>query len=205
MALPDEVFDELPSPAWLLDEEYRPDFRTVYGRLAREAHQIDVAIRKIRLSGVSLGREELGAPSRIRVILAEIDILTMASEAESLAARPNGRWRLKLIIEMLETGTLDVRSAPLGGWAPDFSVFSGGELPWSTLVGPHWFERPYPHRGPALASVHHGEGARRLARRFHHLWEDAHDVRTPLVETLQDGLHRVPIPPDPSPLDSGSP
>jgi len=199
MAFPDEVFDDPPSPAWLLDEEHRPDFRTVYGRLAREAHRIDVAIRKIRLSGVSLGREELGAPAGIRLILAEIDVLAMASEAESLAARPNGRWRLKLIIEMLETGALDVRSAPLGGWAPDFSIFSGSELPHSTLVGPHWFERPYPHRGPALASVHQGEGARRLARRFHQLWEEAHDVRSPLLETLQEGLHRVAFPRDPAP------
>lgn len=192
MAFPDDVFHEAPSPAWLLDEESQPDFRTVYGRLARKAHRIDVAIRKIRLAGVSLGREELGAPATIRLILAEIDVLTMASEAESLAARPSGRWRLELIIRLLETGALDVRSAPLGGWAPDFTVFSGTESAHFTLVGPHWFERPYPHRGPAVAAVHRGAGARRLARRFRQIWEDAHDVRTPLLETLQEGWHRVP-------------
>ena len=44
------------------------------------------------------------------------------------------------------------------------------------LSGFHWFERPYPHRGPALASLHVGEAAARAAKRHHELWERAHDV-----------------------------
>jgi len=179
----------------LLDDRTHPDFRTVYGALVRESEQVDVAIRKIRLSGVTLGREELAAPSRLRLILAEINVLTIASEAEGMAARRTERSRLGLICELLTSGVLQVKSAPLAGWAPDFSLFHGSARPLTLLMGLHWFQRPYPHRGPALASVHEGPEVTRVARRFNGIWREAHDVHVPLLKTLRRALDRVPGPP----------
>ncbi|MEX0842876.1 MAG: hypothetical protein WD120_00875, partial [Gemmatimonadota bacterium] len=85
----------------LLDEWSRPDFRAVYGKLAEASTRFDVAIRKVRLSGISLARRELEGPARIRLLLAEINVLTLSAEAESMAAVDDGRLRLRLIRGLL--------------------------------------------------------------------------------------------------------
>ncbi len=92
---------------------------------------------------------------------------------------------------MLEAGRLEVRSAPLGGWSPDFTVFVDGEGPRAVLVGFHAFERPYPHRGPALASVHGDDAARLAATRHRELWESAHDVGPALWSILSRAAKRA--------------
>ncbi len=154
------------------------------------SRQTDVAVRRIRLAGVSLLRRELAGPSRLRVLLAEIDILTLTSEAEALAVRSGSRARLDLILELMDSGALEVRSAPLAGWAPDFSVFHYEVAEPTVLIGPHWLQRPYPHRGPALGSLHSGSAAARVGRRFSGLWEQAHDVKGPLLRTLTEARNR---------------
>jgi hypothetical protein len=197
-----------PDPALprLLDERTRPDFREVYGALVARSEEVDVAIRKIRLSGVSLRPHELGAPARLRILLSEIDVLTLASEAESMAVRRRDRERLELITGLLASETLLVRSAPLGGWAPDFSVFQGSSLSPTAIIGPHWLQRPYSHRGPALACVVSGSEALWLAERFRAIWNDAHEVRVPLARTLDEALARVPEPgPSPAPIPGEAP
>ena len=85
---------------------------------------------------------------------------------------------------MLEGGRLEVRSAPLGGWSPDFTVFVEEEGPCAVLTGFHAFERPYPHRGPALASLHGGDAARMAALSPQELWDAAHDVGPALWSIL---------------------
>lgn len=182
-----------PDPA-LLDERTLPDFRTVYGRLFRRSDRVDVAIRKIRLAGVSLGERELGGPDDIRVLLAEINALTLAAEAEAMAVTTAGRRRVGLLLELLEGDALRIRSAPLGGWAPDFSLFHQHGADTVLLTGLHWFERPYPHRGPALASLHRGLDAVRIAGRFENIWGAGHDVAPAIRRILEAALTRVPAP-----------
>jgi hypothetical protein len=186
----------------LLDERSRPDFRTTYGLLVEESLRVDVAIRKIRLSGMSLAPRELEAPRRIRVLMAEINILTLASEAEIMAAASDGRRRVAMLGELLQADILRIRSAPLGGWSPDFSVFRLREGGTRLLVGPHWFARPYPHRGPALASLHTGRDAARIARRFESIWEGAHPVDGPVRRVLSEAMERVPAAEEPAMPDS---
>ena len=174
-----------PGPR-LLDERTRPDFRDVYAREAAGAERLDTALTRIRLSAMDLGAAELGGLRRIRVLLAEMNALGLTAEAETLAADPARRDRLRFLLDRLETGTLEVRLAPLAGWAPDFSVFhrAGGDPP-ALLVGPHRLERPYPHPGPAFASLHRGPDAVRAGRRFDETWERAHDLQGPLVRILE--------------------
>jgi hypothetical protein len=179
----------------LLDERSRPDFGAVYGKLAEASARFDVAVRKVRLSGISLGRRELQGPARIRLLLAEINVLTLSAEAESMAAAGEGRRRLSLIRDLLAERVLHLRSAPLGGWDPDFSVFWQAGAGPVVLIGPHWFARPYPHRGPALGSLHRGQGAARVGRRFEALWSDAHPVEHPVRRVMEEALARVPAPP----------
>ena len=177
-------------PAIMLDERTRPDFRAVFGNLARSSTDIAVAVTRVRLSTLDLTPSELEAVGSMRVLLTELNALTLDAEARLIRADPNRAWRVQLFRSMLEEGRLEIRSAPLGGWSPDFTVFSDGNGPQALLTGFHWFERPYPHRGPALASLHFGDAARTGARRHLEVWEKAHDVG-PAVWSILSKAERV--------------
>lgn len=165
-----------PSPAVLFDERGRPDFRDVFGALATASTGIAAAVTRVRLSTVDLSQRELENVGRFRVLVAELNALHIDSEARGLQADPRRAPNTERLQEMLEQGRLEIRSSPLAGWSPDFTVFSGPEGPHAVLLGFHVFERPYPHRGPALASVHGKDGARLAARRYEEAWVRAHDV-----------------------------
>ncbi|MCG6986736.1 MAG: hypothetical protein LJF06_00910 [Gemmatimonadetes bacterium] len=174
----------VPDPAVLLDERRRPDFRDVFGALARRSTEIAVAVTRVRLTTVDLGPEELGGLRSFRVLVAEVSALQLDAEATGLLQLPRRAPNVRLLTAMLEEGRLEVRSAPLGGWSPDFTVFSGASGAMAVLSGFHWFERPYPYRGPALASLHGPDAARRARARYRELWDAAHDVGPALWSIL---------------------
>ena len=135
------------SPGILLDERTRPDFRDAFGHLARSSTDIATAVTRVRLSTLDLEREELDRIESLRVLVTELNALTLDAEARLIRADPRRAPRVELFRELLQDGRLEIRSAPLGGWSPDFTVFGDSEGPHSVLTGFHWFERPYPHRG----------------------------------------------------------
>jgi len=160
----------------LFDERGRPDFRDVFGMLAAGSTDIATAVTRVRLSTVDLTGREMGGVEHFRVLVAEMSALRLDAEARNLEADPKRAPNAELLRELLESGRLEVRSSPLAGWTPDFSVFSGPGGPVAVLVGLHWFERPYPHRGPALGALFAAEAAELAARRHEEIWERAHDV-----------------------------
>ncbi len=163
-------------PATFFDERGRPDFRDVFGALTQRSVDIATAVQRVRLSTVDLSAGELARVEHFRVLVAEINALRLDAEARNLQLDPRRAPNAELLRRMLEAGRLEVRSSPLAGWMPDFTVFSDSEGPTAVLVGLHRFERPYPHRGPAFAAVHGGDAARLGARRHAQIWERAHDV-----------------------------
>ena len=187
--------------AQLLDERSRPDFREVYGFHAARAGRLDAAVNRIRLGGMTLGRKELGSLEAIRLLIGEVNALTLASEAQSLAIDPSRRTRLELMLSLLGERRLQVRIAPLASWSPDFSVFSGaartpdqdgaGQRSPVLMIGMHWFERPYPHPGPALGIVLVGGLALRARERFEELWGGAHGLAEPITSVLQEALWKA--------------
>ena len=180
----------VPAPAILFDERRRPDFRDVFGALTRRATDVQVAVTRIRLTTMDLGREELAPLRSLRVLLCELSALRLESEAHALAHQRTRASSLHLLARLLEDGRLQVRSAPLGGWSPDFTVFADEAGPRWLLTGFHAFERPYPHRGPALASLHGPEAARLASARHEELWAAAHDVG-PTIWTLLSRAGRL--------------
>lgn len=184
----------VPSPAYLLDERGRPDFRDAFGALAARASQILTAVTRVRLSTVDLRRHDLPELESMQVLVSEMSALSLDSEARGLMQMPGRAPNIRFLIGLLEEGRLEVRSAPLGGWAPDFTVFVEPEGPRAVLLGFHAFERPYPHRGPALASLHGGDGARLAAIRHRELWESAHDVGPALWSILSRAERRAAHP-----------
>lgn len=162
--------------AALLDERARPDFREAFGALARQSTNIATAVTRVRLSTMDLSESELGGVENFRVLVAEMNAIHLTAEARSLVNDPARSSRLTFLQRMLEAGDLDLRAAPLAGWSPDFTVFSGPSGPLAVLLGPHSFERPYPHPGPALWSLHFVEAARVAGDRHSEIWEAAHDI-----------------------------
>lgn len=183
----------LAAPGRLLDDRTEPDFPGAYRLLTRAAAGLDVAATRIRLSGLRLTRGELDRPATLRVLLMELNAHVLRTEVDLLRLQPQGAERVQALGRLLDQGRLQVRCLPLGGWAPDFSIFHLREdpadsesRPTAALIGPHWMERPYPQRGPALASLHTGSAAERLARRFAELWVEGYDVSEPLQRVMAE-------------------
>lgn len=188
--------NDLTSPT-LLHERSRPDFRETYGALSSRARILEVAVRRIRLLGLTLHPRELRQVERIRVIIQEISPLAAASEAEQIAVDPVRRPTLHHWVELLSSGRLEIRLAPLAGWNPDFTVFHfPPTAPPVVVLGPHWFVRPYPHPGPALNAVLRGEAARLASVRFGELWRGGHALEDAVLRIL-GGAVKTPIPASP--------
>jgi hypothetical protein len=164
------------SPGALLDERRRPDFRDVFGTLASESSDIATAITRVRLSTVDLTALEVERLTSFRVLVAEVNALTLDTEARLLESHPKRAPNVRLIAELLRDGRLQIRSSPLAGWSPDFTVFGDASSARAVVTGAHWFERPYPHRGPAFGALYFGDAALVARRRHAELWEGAHDI-----------------------------
>jgi hypothetical protein len=188
----------------LFDERSRPDFRDVFGRMLTEATHVDIALTRLRLSALDLRSVELRNLRRLRLLLAEVNAVGLAAEAHAVLADPERGGSLRFLAALVDRGMVLIRAAPLAGWSPDFTVFRGPSGPLSVLLGFHWLERPFPFRGPALASLHGPGGAALAGRRFDETWGRAHDIRTAIHGILQRATrqtvqpHRQPTePPQP--------
>jgi hypothetical protein len=178
----------------LLDDRSRPGFRELFGRLARRATGIDVALTHLRLSTLDLSERELRHVERIRLLLAEVSAVSLDAEAHAMLHRGPMAANLRRLATLLSLARIEVRSAPLGGWAPDFSVFRNQEGPCAVLIGPHRFDRGMLHEGPVLASLHGAEEAVRVATRFAEIWSRGHDIRPAIAGILGRAEQRAPTP-----------
>jgi hypothetical protein len=174
-----------PELSPFFDERGRPDFREVYGRLLARASHVDVALTSIRVSTLDFGRSELERVHAIRLLLAEVSAVHLDAEAHVVMQRPEQRETLSTLADLLSRGVIEVRSSPLGGWSPDFSVFRDRSDPQAVLAGFHSFERPFPYRGPAFVSLHRGGAAALAFSRFEDLWARAHDVGAAVLSILE--------------------
>jgi hypothetical protein len=178
------AFRSAESPG-LFDERSRPDFRDVFGRMLADASHVDVALTRLRLSALDLRAVELRHLRRLRLLLAEVNAVSLAGEAHAILADPERSGSLRFLAALVDRGVVRIRAAPLAGWSPDFTVFRGPSGPRAVLLGFHWLERPFPFRGPALASLHGPAGAALAGRRFDEAWSRAHDIRTAIHGILQ--------------------
>jgi hypothetical protein len=174
----------------LLDERSSPDFRRVFGWLCGRSVEVDVALTRIRLSTLDLDAAEVARLRRLRLLLAEVNAVTLDVEAHALLLDESRGATLRHLGSLLTKGIIEIRAAPLAGWSPDFTVFSSEEGPEAVLLGYHWFQRPFPHRGPALASLHGPAEARRVRTRFDETWARAHDI-SPAVRGILERPGRV--------------
>lgn len=190
--------EPLPEPSVnnaseLFDERTRPGFRERFQTLTRTATDIATAVTRIRLVALDLDASHFEQLENQRVLVAELNALTLDAEARGIGSDPRRAPRVDLYRELLESGRLEIRAAPLGGWTPDFTVFSNSGGPTAVLLGHHWLEHPFPLRGPALGSVHYGPAAELAARRHAELWSNAHDVGPAIWSILSKARARRTI------------
>lgn len=176
----------------LLDERGPVGFRETFGHLLAGSRALETAALKIRLAGVDLSAAELAGLERLRIVVAEVNARTVEEEAYALLMDPTKRENLVRILGLLRRGALEIRSAPMGGWSPDFSVFLGPDGPEHLLVGLHWFQRPFPHRGPAWAVRFGAREALQAHLRFARLWERAHDIGPAIQRLLERSVRGGP-------------
>ena len=184
------IEEQSPFRPALIDERSPIPFRTLFGRLLSSSTELDTAILRVRLSGVDLSERELAGLRRLRILVAEINAKTLEEEAFALFMDPGKRQTLGRIQGLLHGGRLELRSAPLAGWSPDFSVFSDPRGPRALFLGLHWMLRPFPHRGPAWLACFGPQEAHRAHQRFEELWEKAHEIGPAVLRLLERATTR---------------
>lgn len=187
----------------LMDERSSPSFRSLFGRLLSESTRLDTALSRIRLRAVDLSALEMQRLERLRILVGGIDAQSLEWEAQALAQDPGRSTFIERLATLLANERLFVRAAPLAGWAPDFSLFSNPEGPRALLLGPHWFQRPFPHRGPAWGCLFGSREAAVATSRFEENWAGAHDIGDAVRALLERAGDRASDPWK-SPVTQGS-
>lgn len=163
----------------LLDERAVPPLRSVIGSLMAASETVDFAVARIRLASLDLTPREIAGPRRCRVLLGRLDASTLLDAHAARAGAMAG------LIRWARSGRLLVRSAGIGSWTPDFSVYhdrSGSRC----LLGAHYFGSPHLTVGPSFTCVtEEGRMVQLLAARFDGLWERSHDVLPAIIGVLE--------------------
>jgi len=173
----------------VFDEQNARGFRARFHDELREAWNVSMAVKRLRLSAIDVSDEDLRRIRTARLVLAQVRAAALDAEAHALMARPDARRRLEIILRLMADGRMRVRVAPLGGWSPDFTVFADARGPRSVLLGFHQFERTHPYPGPTLGVQFGRRGALLAHRRFHDIWNRSHDV-LPAVQSILARAHR---------------
>lgn len=175
--------------SWLLDDHSDPPLRRWIGALLARTTEADFAISRIRLDGLDLSPGELGRVRRCRVLLGRLDARTLEEVMGSGHGGPARRHHLQALRAFLASGKVEVRSAGLVVWSPDFSVLGGLEgapTESAAFVGAHYFARPYPIDGLALTClITAPDQVMRLRERFEEIWEQGYDVADVVRASLE--------------------
>jgi hypothetical protein len=175
----------------LLDELSRPELRDVIGRLLGAADAVAIAVAQVRLAAVDLTAAETGHVRQCRILLGRLD----AGELTSLGTHADRmREQLGGLLRFLRSGRVQIRSAGMSAWLPDFSVYEGlpatnGDPDAVCIIGAHYFRVSPVAQGPAFTcALTDAAAVARARRRFDELWEDAHDVHPAVVAAIEEIL-----------------
>jgi hypothetical protein len=182
-------------PLMLLDERTEPPLRQRIGRLMAGAHDAAFALTRVRLAVLDFGDDELGSLRRCRVLLGHLDASILHDTSDSVSHRAFAPSFGRLV-RFAASGRLEVRSAGLASWTPDFALIDRDGAP-TALLGAIQFGNPELLTGPMFtAAIRDAEAAALLRRRFDDLWEASHDVLPAISQVLQraHGLGSSPRP-----------
>ena len=163
-----------------------PLLRTYLGERLAQATTASFALRRVRLARVDLGARELLQVQRCRVLLGRLDADTLAAPGS-----PAESAHTAALLDMALSGRLEIRSAPLLSWDPDFAVIGRGVPEMDVLLFGSIRFAPPMSRGSVdeitlACAVQHPAAVRAANARFDEIWERAHDT----LEAVTDALCR---------------
>jgi hypothetical protein len=177
----------------LIDERHDPPLRTVIGSLLGGCSHASIALGNVRLAMIDLDEGELSGVEHCRILLGRLDAraLGAAGPADATTQRHAGA-----LLDFIGSDRVEIRSAGLSTWTPDFSVYlgrAGIALPVGTtptartaLIGAHWFREPAAAGGPSFTVSTSDAAAVDLAlSRFDELWQGAYDIRTAVLDAVR--------------------
>jgi hypothetical protein len=169
----------------LIDDAARPALRQQIGRLLATCTHAEIAVGHIRLAALDLTEDETRSVRRCRILLGRLEVraLTDFGFADSGADE-----RMAALLAFLESGRVEIRSAGLGAWSPDFSAYrtSNGDEN-ACLVGAHYFREPPSPNGPSFTALLTDPYSVAVAlARFETLWARGHDVLEPVVSAVHN-------------------
>lgn len=167
----------------LIDEVSQPTLRERIGGLLSTCTYAEIAVANIRLAALDLAEHEIRTVRLCRILIARLDARALTDFGH---ADPVLDGRLRTLLSFLESRRVEVRSAGLGAWAPDFSIYRG--LPdggSACLIGAHYFREPPSLTGPSLTALMSDAPSVAAAQaRFEMLWRRSHDVLEPVVTAV---------------------
>lgn len=165
----------------VLDERSDVSLRELIGGLLINATRADIALTRVRLAALDLSDEEVRSV-RCRVLLGELDASILLDAAGGSSTQRAG---LRRLAEWLMSERIEVRSAGIGAWTPDFSVYVGDDGSTTCLIGAHYFGSPQLAVGPSVTvTTTDAAAAGLLGERFDELWARAHDVGAAILEVV---------------------
>ena len=167
----------------LFDGRGSQTLRGVLGNALADSREASFAIRRIRLARVDLLPDELRGVERCRVLLGRLDADTLADAGASPTSA-----RTAALLDMAASGRLEVRSASLLTWDPDFALIGNRADDDLLLFGsiqfmPPLLQRPVEELSMSCA-VRDAAAVRSASARFEELWERAHDALEPVLDAL---------------------
>jgi hypothetical protein len=169
----------------LIDDRSRPTLREQIGQLLTSCTTADIAVGHVRLAALDLTPAETRGLRRCRMLLGRLD-----ASALSDFGYPDDRVdaHMQTLRAFLESGRVEIRSAGLSAWSPDFSVYRGMRDGGSIcLMGAHYFRDPVAVNGPSFtAMLTDVMSVTAAVARFDALWDRSHDV----IEPVLTAVHR---------------
>ena len=167
----------------LFDETTDPPLRALFGDLLANAATADVAVGNVRLGALDFAADDR-VTARLRILLGRF-------EAGSMGGIVTAR-QIEILRRMVASDNVQLRSAGVGLWVPDFSVYRGLRARIGCdalcLVGAHYFHAPPSSTGPSFTcAITDRAAVDRAAARFNALWARGHDVRA----VIDDALRRM--------------
>ena len=167
----------------LFDDAARPPLRQRIGDLLATCAHAEIAVGHIRLAALDLTEEETRSVRRCRILLGRLEVRALTDFGY---ADPAADERMAALLAFLESGRVQVRSAGLGAWSPDFSIYRGAPAADPVcLLGAHYFREPPSSNGPSFTALLTDPFSTAIAlARFETLWARGHDVLEPVVSAV---------------------
>lgn len=172
-------------PLRLFDEHDAVPFPGRFAKRLAAADELDVALTRLRVLALVMRSRDIRRLARIRLCVARAVVGDWEVEVRRALLDDVHRDRTRALVEALKQRRIEVRSAPLHGWSPDFSVFSEAGSVQAALLGSHWLDETPPDPGPLWAVEAVGGHAAPMAVRFDELWDRAHDVSAALCDRFE--------------------